>query len=81
MSAPSAVWRPRDPEQTQTYKFMHAVNLRFGLALKNYEELYEWSITSPAIFWDTIWDYAEIIGDKGPPGSPVSNQPGLMRSL
>ncbi|MDR3375815.1 MAG: acetoacetate--CoA ligase [Ancalomicrobiaceae bacterium] len=27
--------------------------------------LHDWSIREPAQFWDTIWDFFEVIGDKG----------------
>ncbi len=31
-----------------------------------YAQLYEASILRPLEFWDAIWDFAEVIGDKGP---------------
>ena len=31
----------------------------------NYEELWKWSIEKPEKFWDSIWDYSNVLGEKG----------------
>jgi acetoacetyl-CoA synthetase len=40
-------------------------NRRHGLSLKTYRDLHAWSVTDSAAFWDLIWDYCGVIGDKG----------------
>tara|TARA_R110002110_G_scaffold86743_2_gene226293 strand:+ start:680 stop:2674 length:1995 start_codon:yes stop_codon:yes gene_type:complete len=45
--------------------FMALANERHGLALSAYEELHAWSVACPALFWDMVWDYAGVIGEKG----------------
>ena len=30
-----------------------------------YEELWKWSIEKPEKFWDSIWDYSNVLGKKG----------------
>jgi acetoacetyl-CoA synthetase len=30
-----------------------------------YQDLYEWSVAKPAEFWDRMWDFGEVIGDRG----------------
>ena len=30
-----------------------------------YEELWKWSIQKPEKFWDSIWDYSNVLGEKG----------------
>ena len=30
-----------------------------------YEELWKWSIEKPEKFWDSIWDYSNLLGEKG----------------
>jgi len=47
--------------------FIEFVNRREGLRVSNYEELYEWSISAIEPFWRSIWDFASIVGDSGPP--------------
>ena len=31
----------------------------------NYEEIWKWSIQKPEKFWDSIWDYSNVLGEKG----------------
>lgn len=33
----------------------------------NYNELYQWSLQRREAFWSRVWDYCEIIGEKGSP--------------
>ena len=30
-----------------------------------YEDLWKWSIEKPEKFWDSIWDYSNVLGEKG----------------
>jgi acetoacetyl-CoA synthetase len=60
------IWSPKeeDIQAANVTKFIHFVNQRHGLILKNYDDLYRWSIENPE-FWSDIWDFCGIIGDKG----------------
>ncbi len=61
------LWIP-SPERvagTQVMDFMRQVNAHHGLNLKNYKELHAWSIAHPDLFWDQVWDYCGVIGEKG----------------
>ncbi|GIH68823.1 acetoacetate--CoA ligase [Sphaerimonospora thailandensis] len=31
----------------------------------DYQDMWQWSVESPADFWTSIWDYFEVIGDRG----------------
>ncbi len=50
---------------TQVMDFMRQVNQRHGTSLKSYKELHAWSVAYPDLFWDQIWDYCGVIGQKG----------------
>jgi acetoacetyl-CoA synthetase len=61
------LWTP-DPARaaaTQLVEFMHAANARHGLALQTYRDLHAWSVSERDRFWDLVWDYCGVIGDKG----------------
>jgi acetoacetyl-CoA synthetase len=61
------LWQPR-PEQVAASamtQFRHVANARFGLSLANYDDLHQWSITHLAEFWELVWDFTGVIGDKG----------------
>lgn len=32
---------------------------------QNYWQLHEWSIENRAFFWDAVWDYTKIVGNRG----------------
>jgi len=42
------------------FKFMKFVNERYGLKLKEYDQLYQWSISNIADFWAAFWEFADI---------------------
>ncbi len=61
------LWRP-SPERvakTQVMAFIAEANQRHGLALTTYRDLHALSVAQPAEFWDLIWDFCGVIGDKG----------------
>jgi len=61
------LWIP-SPERvagTQVMAFMRQVNERHGVSLSSYKELHAWSVAHPDLFWDQVWDFCGVIGDKG----------------
>ena len=45
--------------------FIAEINRRHQLDLKTYWDLHAWSVTQCAAFWDLLWDFGRVIGDKG----------------
>ena len=33
----------------------------------DYADLHRYSVTAPAQFWSSLWDFSQVIGDKGEP--------------
>jgi acetoacetyl-CoA synthetase len=65
--AETPLWRPT-PERaaaTQLMAFTREVNSRYDLNLTNYRELHSWSTAHPQSFWDQVWNFCGIIGEKG----------------
>jgi acetoacetyl-CoA synthetase len=61
------IWRP-SPEvagASEMERFRSFSEARAGHALPDFAALYAWSIAAPEAFWDAVWDFAEIRGDKG----------------
>src|SRR5215470_15388655 len=61
------LWTP-DPRQVAAspmIAFRDAVNARFRLSLVTYRDLHSWSVTHRAEFWDLLWDFSGVIGEKG----------------
>jgi acetoacetyl-CoA synthetase len=36
-----------------------------GVRLSGYQRLWEWSVERPAEFWTSLWDYFEVLGERG----------------
>ncbi len=62
MTSP-VLWTPSELQikNSQMTHFREVVNARYGLELHNYDDLYEWSISSGADFWSEMWKYGKII--------------------
>lgn len=45
--------------------FMAAASERTGNPISDYDRLHKWSITDREGFWDLLWDWAGVIGEKG----------------
>jgi acetoacetyl-CoA synthetase len=46
-------------------RFMRDVSSRWQTAIDDYASLYRFSIERPGEFWDSIWSFAGVVGDRG----------------
>ena len=63
------LWTP-SPEairNSEMMRFMQEANRRFGLSLDGYRALHGWSVDNLPAFWDLVWDFCGVIGEKGAP--------------
>jgi acetoacetyl-CoA synthetase len=65
ISAP--LWQPTQEraEQTALAEFAAEVSTRIGADVTNYDQLHQWSVEQRGAFWDCVWDYSSLIGEKG----------------
>ncbi len=65
MTQNSPLWTPRHPEKTDLASFIQFCGqdkLGYGL---DYAKFHDWSIENIEDFWSKLWDFCEVIGDKG----------------
>jgi acetoacetyl-CoA synthetase len=65
MTAP--LWRP-SPERVANANlthFMEQVNEDRGRTLTDYAALYDWSVEEIDAFWESVWRYGGVIGERG----------------
>ena len=77
----SELWRPspaRIADATLT-RFTSCVNARRGTQLREYAELYAWSLAEPADFWSELARFADVRADWG--AGPAIEHPGRMTHL
>ncbi len=46
-------------------RFSALAGERAGRQFDDYASLHAWSVEDPAAFWDLLWDFAGVIGEKG----------------
>jgi len=61
------LWSPSKEQvaQANCTKFTTKINQSFDINLVSFQELYLWSIENPESFWNVLWDFTGVIGNKG----------------
>src|SRR2546421_8785017 len=74
----SEIWRPSPKRvaDANLTRFINCVNARKGLTLRDYGELYVWSVEHPAEFWPEFARFADVRADWG--AGPVLEHPERM---
>ena len=60
------LWKPTEEQikNSNMYRFMNVINEKYHQNFSEFEPLYEWSIKNIADFWETFWEFADIIASK-----------------
>ena len=61
------LWKPTQEEldAARLSHFQHWVAARYQMHFEGYEDLHRWSVSEPEAFWQSLWDYFDIVGNKG----------------
>jgi acetoacetyl-CoA synthetase len=67
MTVDVPIWVPSEANAAATgmFAFKHFLKDRLGLTFADYAALHAWSIDESAAFWNAIWDFCGVIGEKG----------------
>jgi acetoacetyl-CoA synthetase len=76
MSASKELWRPSLEfiQNSNLFDFQVWLKDCKNIEFDNYHDLWQWSIDNPAIFWESIWNYFDII-DHGNYSEVMSDHP------
>ncbi len=55
------LWTPKTPQKTQLSEFM----AECGHKGAEYQDFWVWSVANPEKFWDSVWNYCGVVGEKG----------------
>ena len=63
----SPLWSPSPEfiESTTLFRFKAEAEQKTGLKFVDYQSLWDWSVENGETFWDMVWDFCGVIGDKG----------------
>ena len=59
------LWRPSEEkvENANLTAFMRGLEMSQGVALADYEALYDFSLDSMENFWTELWDFAGVVAE------------------
>ncbi|MDR3155512.1 MAG: acetoacetate--CoA ligase [Holosporaceae bacterium] len=65
--ASTLLWTPTEDRilHSNANKFMQLVRERHSFDGHTFNDLWHWSVNNTADFWDAVWDFGSVIGDKG----------------
>jgi acetoacetyl-CoA synthetase len=69
------LWEP-GPEvidQARITQYLRWLAEHQGVAAADYQDLWEWSVGEPGAFWDSLWEYFGVLGQRGD-GPALSGQ-------
>ena len=69
------LWEP-GPEvidQARITQYLRWLAEHRGVAAADYQDLWEWSVGEPGAFWDSLWEYFGVLGQRGD-GPALSGQ-------
>lgn len=64
---PTMMWQPSPSAiaDARMTNFMQDIGATAKVPLTNYDELYQWSITHSEAFWSHLWQYFDVLGERG----------------
>ncbi|MDG6105509.1 acetoacetate--CoA ligase [Dactylosporangium aurantiacum] len=73
------LWRPPADvrDRTRIGAFLRWLSSERGLEFDGYQDLWQWSVDQPAVFWQAIWDHFEVVAHEPPAAAlPDARMPG-----
>ncbi len=69
------LWEPGPEvvEQARITQYLRWLAGHRGVAAADYQDLWEWSVGQPGEFWDSLWEYFGVLGQRGD-GPALSGQ-------
>jgi acetoacetyl-CoA synthetase len=63
----AVLWEPDDKtvRHARVTRFMSWLEARHARRFGDYQDLWQWSVSQPGEFWSAVWDYFEVLGDRG----------------
>ncbi|MBR1735208.1 MAG: AMP-binding protein, partial [Alphaproteobacteria bacterium] len=63
----TALWTPSEERiaNSNAMRFIKQVKEKSNFNGTTFHDLWEWSVNNPESFWDNVWDFGDIIGEKG----------------
>ena len=66
-TSPPLLWEPSAERKAQANltRFIAEVNARWNAGASDHASLHDWSIREPEHFWESVWDFTGVVGQRG----------------
>jgi acetoacetyl-CoA synthetase len=66
LTSAKRLWEPSEKQvnESNTTRIINFVNNKYNFKFDSYQQLYNWSIENIADFWETMWEFGEIIASQ-----------------
>lgn len=66
MNEAEILWTPKEEDlnETNLAAFAEFINAKYELSLSSYDDIYQFSVSRVAEFWDGVWDFYGVVGDR-----------------
>lgn len=64
---PEVLWTPSEEfvRSTNIFRFISWAADERHVLFDGFDDLWRWSVAEPSEFWDSLWDYFAVIGERG----------------
>ena len=61
------LWEPTEQSanSSQMHAFIEFCQRSIGRTFENYDQFHDWSVTERGSFWSHVWDFCNIVGNRG----------------
>jgi acetoacetyl-CoA synthetase len=61
------LWTPSEErvKSSNVFRFISGLKARNIFKGDTFHDLWEWSVSNPRDFWSEIWDFSDVVGEKG----------------
>lgn len=61
------LWKPTQDQidNSNAIRFIRQVQDKYNYKGETFNDLWKWSVEHPCEFWDAVWDFGGVIGEKG----------------
>ncbi|MDR0968579.1 MAG: acetoacetate--CoA ligase [Holosporaceae bacterium] len=61
------LWTPSEERirNSNAYSFINKLREREKFEGRTFRDLWKWSVENPCPFWSAIWDFCDVVGEKG----------------
>ncbi len=63
VTIPKMLWKPSEAyiKNSNLYHYKEWLESNYNLSFKHYSQIWDWSVSKPSAFWESVWKYFDVI--------------------